>query len=198
MTQEPNLTCYTILNRALNVSDEDAWAQLVEHYRRFIFYVLTQLNVSASDIDDVSQLVLVALTKDLANFDRDKGRFRSWLSAVIRNTAISYFRSKTRYQNRISDLQNEVPDGTFGQPAEIDAMIEREWKTYIATQAFERVEAVFEKNALSVFELSLEGFSATEIAEKTGLAVASVYTLKKRVKKRLCSEMMALTAELEL
>ncbi len=141
---------------------------------------------------------MVALTKDLANFDRDKGRFRSWLSAVIRNTAISYFRSKTRYQNRISDLQNEVPDGTFGQPAEIDAMIEREWKTYIATQAFERVEAVFEKNALSVFELSLEGFSATEIAEKTGLAVASVYTLKKRVKKRLCSEMMALTAELEL
>ena len=37
----------------------------------------------------------------------------------------------------------------------------------------------------------------TEISEKTGLTISSVYTLKKRVKKRLYLEIRALCSELE-
>lgn len=48
-----------------------------------------------------------------------------------------------------------------------------------------------------VFELSLDGHSAATIAEQTGLSVASVYTLRKRVKKRLYLEIRAVAAELE-
>ena len=61
----------------------------------------------------------------------------------------------------------------------------------------EMVKEVFQGQAIEVFELGLDGRSAAEIAESTGLSVASVYTLRKRVKKRLYLEIRALVAELE-
>lgn len=80
---------------------------------------------------------------------------------------------------------------------EIDALIEEEWTTYIANLAMERVRATFQGQAVKVFELGLDGLSAEQIAEQTDLTVQSVYTLRKRVKKRLYLEIRALTADLE-
>ena len=197
MTLDPDQTRYTLLHRALDIGDEDAWEQLVEHYRRFIYYILNQLLVNSSDIDDICQQVLLTLTKDLKKFDPAKGKFRSWLSTVIRNTAISYFRKQTRHTNKLAGLRNETVEENLQKSSEIDELIEQEWTTYIATQAMERVKGVFEGKAIEVFELSLDGLGATEIAEQTGLTLSSVYTLKKRVKKRLCMEIMDLTSELE-
>ena len=196
MSSEPEHTRYTLLNRALHTGDEEAWEELVEHYRRFIYYILNQLQVNPADLEDVSQQVLVSLTKDLSKFDPSKGRFRSWLSTMIRNTAISHFRKQTSYQKRMDGLRAET-DVAGQADSEIDAYIEQEWTTYIATQAMERVKSVFEGKAIEVFELGLDGLSASEIAEKTGLTVSSVYTLKKRVKKRLYVEILELTSELE-
>ena len=64
-------------------------------------------------------------------------------------------------------------------------------------QAMTRVRSVFRGQAVRVFELSLDGLPAAVIAERTGLSVSSVYTLRKRVKKRLYLEIRALVAELE-
>lgn len=197
MSSNPDNTRYTLLHRALDTGDEEAWEQLVAHYRRFIYYILNELNVNASDLDEVCQQVLVALTKDLPKFDRDKGRFRSWLSAVIRNTAGSHFRTQCRHRSKLASLRTELECDCFTSASGLDHRIEREWTAYIATQAMERVKACFKGNAIDVFEQSLNGLSASDIAGRTGLTVASVYTLKKRVKKQLCIEIMDLTAELE-
>lgn len=197
MSFDPDKTRYTLLNRALDTGDEDAWEQLVEHYRRFIYYILNQLQVNPSDIDDICQQVLVSLTKDLNKFDPEKGKFRSWLSTVIRNTAISHFRKQSRHNHKLEGLRHETLDENLKHSSAIDELIEREWTTYIATQAMERVKDGFEGKAIEVFELSLDGMSAAEIAEKTDLTISSVYTLKKRVKKRLCMEILDLTSELE-
>jgi RNA polymerase sigma-70 factor (ECF subfamily) len=83
------------------------------------------------------------------------------------------------------------------QPAEINVQIEKEWATYIGTLAMKRMHNVFQGQAVEVFELGLDGMSAADIAERTGLSVSSVYTLRKRVKARLYREIRALAAELE-
>ena len=84
-----------------------------------------------------------------------------------------------------------------GSPTDLDRFIENEWATYVSNLAMDRVRAVFRGQAIRVFELTLDGLSAAEIAESTGLSVSSVYTLTKRVKKRLYLEIRAITAELE-
>ena len=80
---------------------------------------------------------------------------------------------------------------------EIENIIEKEWAAYIASQAMNRVRENFQGQAIEVFELGLDGHSAAHIAEKTKLTVATVYTLKKRVKKRLYLEIRQLSSELE-
>ena len=190
-------TRYTLLQRACDLHDERAWEELVGHYRRFIFYILNEMGVSAHEIDDVAQQVLLLLTRDLPGYDRSRARFRTWLSRVIRNAALAHVRKQKNREKYMTQFQEKLDEGADRQTAEIDERIEQEWAAYVSSLAMEKVREVFKGQAIDVFELGLEGLSASEIAEKTGLSVASVYTLKKRVKKRLYLEIRALVTDLE-
>jgi len=195
--KEQNQTRYTLLQRACSLHDEQAWEELVGRYRRFIFHILQEMGVEADDIEDVAQQVFLSLIKDLSSYDQSRARFRTWLSAVIRNAALVYFRKRKSSRERIRVFGEEQNMDFLTQPSDIDQRIEQEWAAYVANLAMMRVREVFQGQAVEVFELGLDGLSATDIAEKTGLAVASVYTLRKRVKKRLYLEIRAIVAELE-
>lgn len=179
------------------MGDDAAWTELVEHYKRFIYHVLHRLKVSPDDIDDISQQVLIGLTRDLPKYNRDKARFRNWLSTVIRNAAFSHFRQQKSQHRRIEGLKSSLQDEDQHAAAEIDQLIDEEWAIYISSQAMDRVRAVFKGQAIHIFELSLQGLSAAEIAHQTNVTVATVYTLRKRVKKRLYFETLQLTQDLE-
>ncbi|MDF7809164.1 sigma-70 family RNA polymerase sigma factor [Pontiellaceae bacterium B12219] len=194
---EPNQTRYTLLQRACDLHDEQAWEEFVSHYRRFIFYILRELGVADRDIEDLAQQVLLHLTKDLSSYDQSRARFRTWLSMVIRNAALVHFRQQKSRKERIHIFGEEQNIDYMDQSTDIELRIEQEWAAYVANIAMSRVREVFKGQAIEVFELGLDGRSAAEIAAKTGLSVASVYTLKKRVKKRLYLEIRALVTELE-
>ena len=194
---EHNQTSYALLQRACDLHDEEAWVEFADHYLRFIYYILNQMGVRAADVEDVAQQILIMLTRDLGSYDRSKARFRTWLSAVIRNAALVYFRKTKSQLKRIRVFGEECKIETMDRPSEIDQRIEAEWEEYVAELAMERVRSVFKGQAMTVFELGMEGLSAAEVADQTGLSVSSVYTLRKRVKKRLYLEIRALVAELE-
>lgn len=73
-----------------------------------------------------------------------------------------------------------------------------EWQNYLVNLACERIEESYTGGGLKVFKLSLEGKAAPEIADLLSLPLNSVYTLKKRTKKRIIREVRALSEELEL
>lgn len=77
-------TSYTLLQRACDLGDDQAWEEFVQHYRRFILYILHRMGVAERDVEDLSQQILVALTRDLPGYDSSRTRFRTWLSVVIR------------------------------------------------------------------------------------------------------------------
>ena len=190
-------TSHTLLQRACDTRDEQAWEEFVRHYRRFIRYILREMEVDANDLEDLTQQVLVNLTRELPSYDRSRARFRTWLSTVIRNAALNHFRSQESARSRIRAFRGTLALDDESAAPEIDRIIEKEWATYIASMAMDRVREVFQGQAVEVFKLGLEGRPAAEIAESTGLSVASVYTLRKRVKKRLYLEIRGLIAELE-
>ena len=82
-------THHSLLQRAVDLDDGKAWDQFVGQYRRFILCVLNQLGVPHNDLEDLSQQILIALTRDLSRYDRDRARFRTWLSTIVRNKANS-------------------------------------------------------------------------------------------------------------
>jgi len=190
-------TQYSLLQRAVDLKDNEAWEIVFDKYRHFIFGVLKHLGVPTNDIEDLAQQVLSALTQSLPNYDRNKAKFRVWLSTIIRNKTNSYFRKHYNRQRSLNQLTNENHVRAYVSVPEIEKIIEKKWAIYIANQAMYRVRKVFRGKAIEVFELNLHGYSASCIAKKTQLTVATVYTLKKRVKKRFYLEIRQLAFELE-
>lgn len=194
-----NATMHTLIRRACDPHDEKAWRDFVEQYRRFILFILREMNIHTDEIEDLSQQILVTLTRDLPGYDSSKGRFRGWLSAVIRHAALSHL-TKMRYRTkRMADYieDREVDWLNDRNESETSLMIENEWAAYVGKLAMDRVSTAFRGNAMEAYELFLDGHSAAEISARTKLTVSSVYTLRKRVKRRLYLEIRAITAELE-
>ncbi|MDP0491876.1 MAG: sigma-70 family RNA polymerase sigma factor [Verrucomicrobiota bacterium JB023] len=190
-------TRYSLLQRATDPADNAAWEELVCQYRRFIYCVLNQVGIPERDVDDLTQQILITLARYLPRYDRERAGFRTWLSKMIRNKANTYLRKKYAANRCLDRMVDESNRRGLIEVPEIEQIIEREWAAYVAGLAMERVREAFQGQAVEVFELGLDGLPAAAIAERTGLSIATVYTLKKRVKRRLYQEIRQLSAELE-
>jgi RNA polymerase sigma-70 factor (ECF subfamily) len=191
------VTRKSLILRAKDSSDDEAWDDFVAFYNNFIYHILHCLNVSAADVDDLAQEILVKLWKNLETYDPKKGRFRTWLTCVVRNTAYNYFNA-VRIQRKLLGPESAFAVGLRSMPAtDLEKLIEREWANYITSYALDRLNRVFSGKAIQVFSLSLDGRSTEEIAEELNLTRDSVYTLKTRVKARYIKEVRALIREFE-
>ncbi|MFC5050449.1 RNA polymerase sigma factor [Rubritalea spongiae] len=197
MSHSSQNTRYSLLRRAIDLNDDHAWNELNKHYERFIYYILHQLNVSSSDIDDLAQQTLIILMRDLPKYDRERARFRTWLKQVIRSTALMHFRQRESQQVKMNKFAGDAQLSQQDQTTDIDQYIEEEWETYVTNVAMKRVRKEYRGQAIEVFELGLQGISAQQIAQRTGLTISSVYTLRKRVKRSLFLEVQAVIHELE-
>ena len=187
----------SLIRRARDPDDKQAWEDFVRYYERFIFHVLHRMNVSSSDFDDLVQNVLVKLWQRISTYDPKKARFRTWLGVVVRNAVHDQFAESKRRRNL---LENEVDSmqimGSENAP-EIERIIEQEWAQYVTNLALQRIEKLFSEEAVRSFTLSTDGMSAKDIASELNIAVDSVYTLKSRVKARFLNQIKAVMDELE-
>ena len=188
------LTKKTLLQRAQDPGDSQAWEDFVSYYEGFISIVLSRMGLSATEQQDLSQEILLKLWKNLKSFevDTERARFRTWLSTLIRNRTLDYFR-KSKKQPKMDSLEKvEV----FSD-SELDKVIKKEWERYLTSRAMENVKKLFSGAAIRAFELTLLGKEADEISEELEIGKESVKTLKNRVKVRLIKEIELLRRELE-
>ncbi len=187
----------SLILRAKDPDDSQAWEEFVQYYQRFIFHVLHRMNVSSADFDDLVQNVLLKLWKSIAGYDSTKARFRTWLGVVVRNAVYDQF-TETKRQRALLEQEIESLRMLEQQPAsEIEQLVEEEWADYVTSIALRRIEKLFSAESVQSFTMSLDGTSAQEIAEALNLTVDSVYTLKSRVKARFIKEIKAVIDELE-
>jgi RNA polymerase sigma-70 factor (ECF subfamily) len=189
-------TQHTLLKRIQVGKSEQDWEDFVVYYQPFIRGVIYRASSpSAAEAEDLAQEVLIKLFKHLSSYDSSKGKFRSWLAQIVRNSIY------TRHQKQSDDRKNvPIVDGGeehFSSPNPLDLQIEQDWKDHICHLAMERLESVFSPKAIELFKLSLEGLSGPELTERTGLKQQSIYVMKSRVKKRFIQETQELMRELE-
>lgn len=104
----------------------------------------------------------------------------------------AYYRAGKR------DVHREMAGGTGADssPAMVELALDREPQPDEAAVLAETVEALFraidDSDERAILELSLQGYTATEISEKLGRAERSVRRLRERVRKRL-ERMQAVT-----
>jgi RNA polymerase sigma factor (sigma-70 family) len=190
-------TRQSLLMRAKDPTDEEAWAEFVKYYEKFIYHLLHRMNINADDFNDLVQDVLVKLWKNLKSYEVTEAKFRTWLARVVRNAVYDYF-SREKRRSAAMEKEQEITRRLYDTSAsDMEAMIEREWITYVSGLALDRMRMVFSGDAVHVFTMSLDGASTEEIAKKLNLKTASVYTLRNRVKARYIKEIHALMVQLE-
>ena len=201
MSDDPYLTRQTLLQRAQNQDDQQAWDEFVNFYRKFIFHILNKMNFNTQDADDLAQEILLKLWRKLASYDKQKSKFRTWLKQVTRNTALDYLRQVKR-KPRFVELEaeylelnaylNSMSDSQF------EEIFESEWRAYLCEKALENVDKLFSGTAVQAFKLSRQGVSTEEIAKRLELKKHSVYVLICRVRARFVNELRRLINEQDL
>lgn len=191
------VTRKSLILRARDPNDKQAWEEFVQYYERFIFQVLHRMNVSSSDFDDLVQNVLLRLWRHLASYDPEQGRFRAWLGVVVRNAVHDQFKEIKRRRELLHPEMEFLQKLESDNASEIERLIEQEWAQYVTSLALQRIESLFSTEAVKSFTMSSAGASAKTIAAELDLAVDSVYTLKSRVKARFIKEVKAVIDELE-
>lgn len=189
-------TRQSLLIRASDPSDHTAFEEFVSYYSTFIQMILAKLNVHSEDRKDLEQNLLLKLWKDLSKFDQNhtNSTFRGWLRKVIRNDVYKYY-NKNKKRAEVASLLKSLEDGV-GE-SKIDKMIEEEWKAHVVNLAVKKVKEHFDGNAFKIFELTLDGKSATEISHELDMKENSVYVLRTRVKARFQKEIRNIRSLLE-
>jgi RNA polymerase sigma factor (sigma-70 family) len=194
-------TRVTLLQRVKDSDNTEAWEEMVSYYRGFIKVVLLYLNLNENDMDDLEQEILLGLWKSMQEFDFDKqrGKFRTWFGRLIRNKVIDHYRKVKRLSDKNEIIASEggarVP--LFSEP-EIENLIQKEWEAYVVEIAMERVAKTFSERAMQAFTMSMDNIPIETIAEELELKTNSVTKFKNRVKDRLIKEIHQLKNELEL
>ena len=194
LSKEQWKTRLTLIDRARDPNDSQAWGEFTDYYGSFIRMVLMQLHAPPDDLEDLSQTILVKLWQNLSTVElgRDHARFRTWLGTVIRNTFYTHCSQTASRKRRESNAA--VADVV---PPDVEDIIESEWRKHIIALALERLHASFSGKAMNVFMMTLDGKSVDEIASALELTKDSVYVLRNRVQSRFRKEARQLRSYLE-
>ena len=197
MGSEDFNTRLTLLHKIKERDDENAWEDFCTYYDQFIKMVLRRLTISETDIQDISQVILMQLWKDLPNFDYDsgKGKFRTWLTRVIKNKAITYINKNSALKRKHDHYQEASPELKTTSDSGLDEIIEDEWKSFISGLAWKEISKSFSEQVLKVFELALDGKSNQQIAQLEDIKENTVAVYKKRVRAALHKEIIRLNEE---
>lgn len=185
-------TRMTLIQRVKNNLDETSWEDFTETYTPYIMAILHRSGVPNDQVEDLCQDILVKIWKSIGsfNYDPEKCSFRTWLSTVCRNTVCDFFKKKKK-ENVIDGDLPLVPD-----EAEIDQIIEREWRLYVAGKAMEKVSRQFNDAALSAYKMFHKGTSVKDIASTLDISESSVYVYNKRIKDAMSREIILFSREL--
>jgi RNA polymerase sigma factor (sigma-70 family) len=184
--------------------DQAAWCRFFERYQP-VMVEFARAKGAGDDAEDVVQEVFADLVKVFreGKYVRERGRFRSYLAAMLRNELVGRFRRmKARPEGAAADVSAEealaaalpAAERTPSVPREADD--ERAWR--LANHRVS-VNHVLTKTALSeqsrrIYRELLEtGESCAEVARRLGIPAATVRQVKSRVSRMIVAYEKAVT-----
>ena len=150
---------------AIRSGNQDAMAQLYARYSSVVYAVALRVLGDTAAAEDVLQEIFIQLWRNPGAFDSGRGNLAPWLAVITRNRAVDSLR-KRRPQTEISETTVSVEPDLAGEADRGRAM--------------EKVRAVLKDMPVaqrSSLEMAyFEGYSHSEIAQKTGEPLGTVKT----------------------
>ena len=187
-------THITLLNRVRFQTDSEAWREFVGIYGPLIYNYCRKFHLKDCDAEDVCQEVFRKISTSMHSFEynRQLGRFRSWLGKVTYHEICRYFKNNKRFQNQSGTpgLRDEI----YEQAGESDAAWADEFCSHIYSTALNNIQPLFDNQTWKAFELTwIEDLGAQQASEKLGAEITWIYKAKFLVQKKLKEEIQRLS-----
>jgi RNA polymerase sigma-70 factor (ECF subfamily) len=186
-------THVTLLKRLREVDQPGDWDLFVQVYGPLLYRSCRRRGLQDADARDVSQEVLLAVRTAIRKleYDRSKGKFRSWLGTLTARKISRHHRRQQRAGRGAGG-----PADTLLEIADDDAW-DAEFNSHIYDTALARIRPEFEPETWTVFEaVWMREERPRDVATRLGRPATWVYRAKLRVLRRFESEVKFLAADL--
>ena len=161
--------------------DEISWQEFYEIYRPLIVVRGRDYKLSATEINELVQAVMLRFFNRSKTFfyDRSRGKFRDYLGVMVNHCALNIIRQ--RRKNEIGYENVEFPECL-----EVQERWQQEWRQHVLARAMKQLKSQLEESTFQAFELyAIEGESAENVAKFLRIPIGMVYVAKSRALSRL-------------
>lgn len=179
-------TSTTLLEGLFDTSDRRIWREFDARYRPIVTGFARRLGLSLHEAEDAAQDVLSDFVKEYraGNYDRSRGRLRSWLIGMVKTRIAQVKRLQVRRRERRgASALVELTDAP-----DLDLAWDQERKLALLRQALLELRETSRTSAktLEAFEqYVLQRRPAQEVARRLGVTAQEVYVAKNRVADRV-------------
>jgi len=130
-------------------------------YRPLLTAWLRKYHVQDSDLDDLMQEVLIAVSKDVSTFQHNgrPGAFRAWLRSIMVNRLRNFWRSRGRQLQAQGGSDIQLRLAQLDDPSsEMSQLWNREHDLHVARRLLRQVESDFTQQTWAAFtKVGIEG-----------------------------------------
>ena len=188
----------SVLAAVADTGNEAAWRRFFDLYAGFVFSIARSKGLNDTDADDIVQIVFADLARNLPAFryDREKGRFRAYLSGLTRWR----INDRLRYGKRDVDLKASfMEDAKACMTAADEDFEEREWQAAALEEALRRMKPDVRPGHYAAFVASaIEGQDTETVARLHSISSDNLYQIRKRLTVKLRETIAQVLEDMEI
>lgn len=150
---------------AIRAGNQEAMAQLYDRYSTVVYSIALRVLADSAAAEDVLQEIFLRLWLNPSAFDASRGNLAPWLAVIARNRALDLLRKRRPYTD-IEETEVFV---------EVDLAAHTERKR-VATKIRSTLEQMPAAQRSALEMAYFEGYSHSEISEKTGEPLGTIKT----------------------
>ena len=180
--------------RSISAGSEEAWCEFHRKYVGMVHAVGRKRRLTKEECDDLMVTVMVTFWKKLDTFvyDRQRGKFRSYLAKI------ADFSAQKIYRNSHLDKGDILHTQLVDYPEGIDSVHMEEWKNFVIEQALEELQKTIDTETYQVFYMYfVQKRPVADIAEFTRKTPNNIYAINSRCRKKIKAIIAAYRAEFE-
>ena len=196
----------SVLAAVKDTGNEAAWTRFFDLYAGFVFAIARSKGLSSADADDIVQGVFLELARRMPTFeyDRTKGRFRSYLLELINWRVLDKLKADKRESERGKTYREEAKSnyddkvGKASVPGAEAAFIDREWQNAAFNEALRRLQEVVRPDHFAAFvESTVEGIDTETVMRLHGMTRDNLYQIRARFTAKLKTLVATISTEME-
>ena len=185
----------SVLRAVADTENEAAWQRLFDLYAGFIFSIARSKGLKPEDADDIVQVVFADLARNLPTFkyDREKGRFRSYLTGLVNWRVVDRLKASKRDAELRANFWKEAK-AAGGD----DDFSEREWQAAAMEESLRRMKPSVSPEHYAAFVASaVEGQDTDVVTKLYGISRDSLYQIRKRLTVKLHDKLAEVLDEMD-